>query len=1086
MDAELRNTLRETNKLLRNLYKSQQSGSSSGGSGGTGGGLTQAETTAAVRDAIQTAGDINALVSNTDQLETLSAAIGTNTDQLETLLTSLNGNTDGLEAALTALVGNTDGLELSATTQIARLEQIRDKLIAGPASEATLAAANASLQDILLELRDDIQATETVWYDRLTPTLFYVRVRTASQDTGTVTIAFLNIDGSPATPVIANLVQASATRDFDLTSFFYRATVAGTGYAAGDTIEEVRILDTSTGTITGTVWLNKTQGTVLASPPVFAHLQVDNTLNGIKAALDTLNARDFATQATLAAVLAKLTADPATNTSLAAILAKLVSAPATEGKQDTGNTSLAAILAKLITAPSTEAKQDATITALGAGAKEAKQDVTNTSLANILAKLITAPATEAKQDATVTSLTSILNKLVAAPATEAKQDSQLTRLTEIRDKTNANPVLRTVIGSATVASQVISLTGLSDAKAMVFTSSVPVAGGATAMEVYFEFSRNGQEWVTVPGYDFCDGKASTFGKGFDFGSGSLVSLWAVNLTGFVQMRVTAIAPGAGTTDVVSLSADVYGSAITLPNAQAYDSGIGRAADAAAGADTSGTGVISLFKRLLQRVTLSLNNWTTLLARVPATLTAVPFQDAAAPPSRMVGQETVGSGFSDVGASVIDQVFVQTPFVGAGTSYNQTAGSLNVVAGTSANAEFLARSVRSFRGAMRMRFALTASQRITGNNLSVLLADLIGAAQPYTIVSATQVNVTLPAHGFTARNVGQFVFLAALTGGATHIPGRYAIAAIVDANTVQFTVAGFPVSGSGTCTVFGRNYVRNLINGTVATNALVDTQRNGWAQGDTAVTVNTTASPGTVMLNELTGRDAFFSDSLRASSAAPNFTTRASRYENLPDAATDLFIFIWSFNGTAAPASATTFSLSHLSLENFANLPVFVQGQRVQGTQNAAPVQVVGTPAVALSGTANTVQPGNTANTTPWLVTSRPGTSGGASQARIRSQATTNATLVKASAGNLFALSVYNTSAAARFLKLYNRTSIPTVGTDIPVVTIPIAPGGFRDILLGDAGMLFATGIAYAITAAVADTDATATALDDVTGVLAFA
>lgn len=71
--------------------------------------------------------------------------------------------------------------------------------------------------------------------------------------------------------------------------------------------------------------------------------------------------------------------DYATQTTLAALLAKVIAAPATEAKQDTGNTSLAtiagvdfatqttlaAILAKLIAAPATEAKQDDIISALG-------------------------------------------------------------------------------------------------------------------------------------------------------------------------------------------------------------------------------------------------------------------------------------------------------------------------------------------------------------------------------------------------------------------------------------------------------------------------------------------------------------------------------------------------------------------------------------------------------------------------------------------------------------------------------------------------------------------------------------------------
>lgn len=89
--------------------------------------------------------------------------------------------------------------------------------------------------------------------------------------------------------------------------------------------------------------------------------------------------------------------------------------------------------------------------------------------------------------------------------------------------------------------------------------------------------------------------------------------------------------------------------------------------------------------------------------------------------------------------------------------------------------------------------------------------------------------------------------------------------------------------------------------------------------------------------ELTGREIFFADSVRASTSTPNLTTRASRYENIPDPDIDLFVFIWSYNGTISPASSTTFTLGHLTIENFANVPVYLQGNRALGQQNALPV-----------------------------------------------------------------------------------------------------------------------------------------------------
>ena len=325
---------------------------------------------------------------------------------------------------------------------------------------------------------------------------------------------------------------------------------------------------------------------------------------------------------------------------------------------------------------------------------------------------------------------------------------------------------------------------------------------------------------------------------------------------------------------------------------------------------------------------------------------------------LAGQSIINAGFSASGTSVLDAVF-NPPIVGSGVTYNQGTGSLNVLSGTTANAEFLARSVEYFDSSMRLRFSLVASQRIANSNFAVLLADLIGENLTYTIVSATSVNVRVPAHGFTALMVGQFVLLGGITGAAG-VPGRYAIGSIVDADTINFTVSGWPASGTGTCTLFGRNYVRQLVTGTTATTLNVDCQRNGWAAGDTGATINTTASPGTVVQVELTGREIFWSDSLRASSTTPNFTTRASRFENIPEPTLPLFVFLWTFNGSTAPASTTTFTLAHLSVENFNNVPVYLQGNRSLGQQNALPVALlagsntIGAVSIAASQTLATV------------------------------------------------------------------------------------------------------------------------------------
>ena len=310
-----------------------------------------------------------------------------------------------------------------------------------------------------------------------------------------------------------------------------------------------------------------------------------------------------------------------------------------------------------------------------------------------------------------------------------------------------------------------------------------------------------------------------------------------------------------------------------------------------------------------------------------------------PTVRQASQIIDGAGFSNSGSSVIDPFFVQTPVVGAGVTYNQASGSINILSGTTANAEFLARSKTFYSGSMRMRFSVVVSQRIANSNFAVLLADLIGENLTYNIQSATSVNVIIPNHGFTSLNVGQFIHIGGIVG-ASGAPGRYAIASIVDINTINFTISGWSATGTGTCTLFGRNYIRNLLTGTTATAVNVDSQRNGWAAGDTVATINTTATPGTVLQAEITGREVFWFDALRATATTPTFTSRASRYENIPDPTINLYVFLWNFNGTIAPASTTTFTLGHLTIESFANNPVYLQGVRSTGSINAIPANIV--------------------------------------------------------------------------------------------------------------------------------------------------
>lgn len=104
--------------------------------------------------------------------------------------------------------------------------------------------------------------------------------------------------------------------------------------------------------------------------------------------------------------------------------------------------------------------------------------------------------------------------------------------------------------------------------------------------------------------------------------------------------------------------------------------------------------------------------------------------------------------------------------------------------------------------------------------------------------------------------------------------------------------------------------------------------------------------------------------------------------------------------------------------------------------------------------------------------------GPVSVARLLSAAASvNATLVKNTKGRVFRIAGFNANAAARYLKLYNKATAPTVGTDVPVWTEYLAPTAKFTIDLD--GLYFATGIGFGLTTAAADADTGALTAADI-------
>ena len=113
------------------------------------------------------------------------------------------------------------------------------------------------------------------------------------------------------------------------------------------------------------------------------------------------------------------------------------------------------------------------------------------------------------------------------------------------------------------------------------------------------------------------------------------------------------------------------------------------------------------------------------------------------------------------------------------------------------------------------------------------------------------------------------------------------------------------------------------------------------------------------------------------------------------------------------------------------------------------------------------------------VTANAGTRVTPTASNINSAATTNTAFIKASAGTVYNVSVYNSGASTAYVKLYNQTTAPTLASAVPVIVIPVPATSTVMHNLGVVGHRFTTGIAIAITGGAGDTDTTATAAGQV-------
>lgn len=106
---------------------------------------------------------------------------------------------------------------------------------------------------------------------------------------------------------------------------------------------------------------------------------------------------------------------------------------------------------------------------------------------------------------------------------------------------------------------------------------------------------------------------------------------------------------------------------------------------------------------------------------------------------------------------------------------------------------------------------------------------------------------------------------------------------------------------------------------------------------------------------------------------------------------------------------------------------------------------------------------------------------GSTPYKLVSVNTVNGTNVTQAPTTVKGIQVYNINASARYLKIYNKATAPTVGTDVPVKVILI-PGGTAgagsNVNLGE-GIYLSNGLSFALTTGIQDSDTTAVAANEI-------
>lgn len=377
---------------------------------------------------------------------------------------------------------------------------------------------------------------------------------------------------------------------------------------------------------------------------------------------------------------------------------------------------------------------------------------------------------------------------------------------------------------------------------------------------------------------------------------------------------------------------------------------------------------------------------------------------------------------------------------------------------------------------KLRFRATNNKALTVPNAQVVSVTKSG--------TTTGTFVTATAHGLTTGDL--VIYYGSSDPVAANFPALVVATAVTVVDATTFTA----VIGSGTTGAAYGGYVAKVQGGNLgsalgynaisATSAVLSTLSNG----DRLLTLTGSGTWAGLTIGDLVNVIG-----LRSTASLGVTSLGVDGAWKVADVATTTLRLVLPYAGSmtvpadfgATPCGGgvikrTDIRVSYVRVFDYERERVELLARPSGDIGAAAPVVIQGgtLPAVTTVTTVGTVTAVTGAGTpavpaTPFFV---------------NSAATTNGALILTGTSGLQAFYATNIGATAAFVKLYNKATAPTVGTDVPEMIIPVPAAvsgvpGVAQLPVGFNGFRFALGLGIAITGAVADSDTTAVAAGQV-------